>query len=128
MTRIRLALAATLLAGALASPATAGENARSGSFEGANGHVTTGGVSLVETGDGHVVRLAEDFSLDGAPDPRVVLGRDGEYVEAGDLGALEAKTGAQEYAVPGDIDASTYDTVFIWCGEFSVSLGSAALE
>ena len=51
--------------------AVAGQADASGTFTGANEHVTTGGVKIVKTENGGaVVILDSDFRLDGAPDPR----------------------------------------------------------
>lgn len=45
---------------------------RAGTFTGASGHITTGGIWAIKAGGGGaVVILGNDFSLDGAPDPRV---------------------------------------------------------
>lgn len=118
---------ALLLAAAIIAPATA-KAGDAGSFTGASNHITTGGVSIVETSAGSVVLLAADFSLDGAPDPRVGLGKDGTYDEATDLGELRSITGLQAYAVPAGVDASAYNEVYIWCRKFSVPLGVASLK
>lgn len=112
------AIAATVLSG----PALAGD--RTGTFKGENGHVTTGGVTVK---NGQIV-LEKDFSLDGAPDPRVGLGKGGRFAEGTDFVPLGAKTGKQTYAVPAGIDVNDYDTVFIWCRQFSVSLGQASVR
>ncbi|MGR3616119.1 MAG: DM13 domain-containing protein [Paracoccaceae bacterium] len=100
----------------------------SGHFTGASDHITTGVVSIVKKGDGYVVKLGDDFSLDGAPDPRVGLGKDGKYDPATDLGALANLTGAQEYTVPAGVDISGHNEVYIWCRKFSVPLGVAKLH
>ncbi|MEM9762380.1 MAG: DM13 domain-containing protein [Pseudomonadota bacterium] len=121
-TAIATAFAAPML---LSIPAFAGD---AGTFTGASNHITTGGVSIVETSAGKVVLLAADFSLDGAPDPRVGLGKDGEYDEATDMGELRSITGLQAYAVPDGVDVSGYNEVYIWCRKFSVPLGVATLD
>ncbi len=101
----------------------------SGTFKGASDHVTTGGVSIVKTANGgHVVILDTDFSLDGAPDPRVGLGKSGKFVESTDLGKLKKISGLQAYVVPASIDVSNFDEVYIWCRKFSVPLGVAKLK
>lgn len=101
----------------------------SGSFTGANDHITTGGVQIVKTADGGaVVILDSDFSLDGAPDPRVGFGRDGEYAAATDLGALQNLTGVQVYVVPPTVNVDDFNEVYIWCLKFGVSLGSADIS
>ena len=79
----------------------AGGAKKHGTFTGASDHITTGGVQIVKTANGGaVVILDSDFSLDGAPDPRVGLGKDGKYVAATDLGTLGHLTGVQVYIVP----------------------------
>ena len=101
----------------------------SGTFTGANDHITTGGVQIVKTADGGaVVILDSDFSLDGAPDPRVGFGKDGEYVAATDLGELQNLTGVQVYVVPPTVNVDDFNEVYIWCLQFNVSLGSADIS
>lgn len=109
---------------ALAAPAGAGE----GSFTGASGHQAGGAVELAETGGGWEIRFGRDFAFDGAPDPRVGLGRGGAYVEGTDFAPLRADAGAQVYQVPADLDAAAFDTVVIWCRKFAVPLATAPLD
>lgn len=109
--------------------AVAGQLSPNGTFKGASRHVTTGGVSIVKTADGGAkVVLGQDFSLDGAPDPRVGLGANGKYDDASDLGKLTKLKGTQTYAVPAGIDVSKYNEVYIWCRKYSVPLGVATLK
>ncbi|MQQ10453.1 twin-arginine translocation pathway signal protein [Epibacterium sp. SM1979] len=109
--------------------ATAGQSKTHGEFTGASDHVTTGGVKIIKTKDGGaVVILDSDFSLDGAPDPRVGFGKDGEFVDTADLGALQSKTGTQVYIVPASVNVNDFNEVYIWCKKFSVPLGVAALK
>ncbi|MGB5870496.1 MAG: DM13 domain-containing protein [Albidovulum sp.] len=125
------AVAATFLAFCAITPgiAAAETTAATGSFAGANDHVTTGGVSVIKTANGGaVVILDSDFSLDGAPDPSVGLGKDGKYVTAADLGDLNQNTGLQVFVVPAGVNVDDFNEVYIWCDEFSVSLGVAALR
>lgn len=101
----------------------------SGTFTGASDHITTGGVQVVKTADGGaVVILDTDFSLDGAPDPRVGFGNDGTYVEATDLGALQNLTGLQIYVVPPTVNVDDFNEVYIWCLQFGVPLGVAEIS
>lgn len=99
-----------------------------GSFVGRSDHVTTGAVEVVETANGAEIRLGEDFSLDGAPDPVVGLGHDNSFDPNTIAGPLRSLTGAQTYTVPDGIDVNDYTVVYIWCEEFAVPLGSAALN
>ncbi|MEM7615676.1 MAG: twin-arginine translocation pathway signal protein, partial [Pseudomonadota bacterium] len=69
-----------LLTAALAVPATLTRAATAvarGTFVGASNHITTGSVTIAEEGGAHYVLLGDDFSFDGAPDPKVALGKDG---------------------------------------------------
>ena len=124
-------LTAMLLALAvLATPALAETDARvvaSGEFHGASNHVTTGKVVIKQTADGFIVELAEDFSLDGAPDPKLGFGKDG-YDTSTTFAPLRSKTGAQRYAIPDGIDVANYNEFYIWCEQFSVPLGIAELQ
>lgn len=100
-----------------------------GGFVGKSNHITTGSVTIEKNDDGsHTVTLSEDFSLDGAPDPRVGFGKDGDYVLAADLGALKSLTGGQSYHVPASIDVTDFNELYIWCLQFSVPLGVADLN
>jgi hypothetical protein len=121
-------LAVTSLAPITASADQATAATATGTFTGANDHITTGGVSVVRTENGGaVVILDTNFSLDGAPDPSVGFGVDGEYIAATDLGELGENTGLQAFAVPASVDVDAFNEIYIWCDEFNVSLGVAIL-
>ncbi len=105
-------------------PAYAGDVVAKGSFTGASNHATTGGVHV--TAD--TVELQDDFSLDGAPDPKVGFGKDGVYDSDTTLAILESNTGAQTYQLPDDVDPKAYNEVYIWCEKFAVPLGVAKLQ
>ncbi|MEO1551721.1 MAG: DM13 domain-containing protein [Pseudomonadota bacterium] len=100
---------------------------RSGTFEGKSRHITTGTATLVVRDGMAEVQLGDDFTFDGAPDPKVALGRDG-YDPATLMGKLSSDTGPSSYAVPASIDASQYNEVWIWCERFNVPLGLAKLN
>lgn len=111
-----------------ATIATAGETTATGSFSGANDHITTGGVTIVKTADGGaVVILDTDFSLDGAPDPIVGFGKDGTFAKTSGLGSLLQNTGLQVFVVPASVDVDDFNEVYIWCEQFAVSLGVASI-
>lgn len=99
----------------------------SGKFVGASGHATTGTGGIVTQNGAAYVSLAEDFRFDGAPDPKVALGRDG-FDPATLLGALKSDSGAQSYRIPDGIDPAAYNEIWIWCEQFNVPLGSAKLS
>ena len=126
-----LIVAVVLVFAAAVTPATAADTtvAAKGTFTGASDHITTGGVSVIKTANGGaIVILDSDFSLDGAPDPRVGFGKDGEYVGATDLGILAHNTGMQVFIVPGTVNVDDFNEVYIWCRKFSVPLGLASLN
>jgi len=120
--------AALCVTGAPIALQAADDLLHSGTFEGASGHETSGGVTIVSTDNGIQVILGEDFYHDGAPDPHVGFGMNGDFDSASDLGMLTANTGGQVYEVPATLDISGYDEVYIWCVQYSVPLGVAALR
>ncbi|MEP5731106.1 MAG: DM13 domain-containing protein [Sulfitobacter sp.] len=121
-------LSAAFAAFLIVGPITAASADTTGSFTGANDHITTGGVSIVKNADGTAtVTFDETFSLDGAPDPRVGFGKDGTYVQASDLGELQNLKGAQTYIVPASVNLDDFNEIYIWCLKFNVSLGVAEL-
>ena len=100
-----------------------------GTFVGASNHVTTGGASIVKTaGGGAVIILDRNFSLDGAPDPRVGLGTSGKYDSATDSGKLGLLKGLQAFVVPAGVDISKYNEVYVWCRKANVPLGVAKIN
>jgi len=101
---------------------------RTGSFEGLSNHVTTGDVTIVSGDDGIQIVLAANFSFDGAPDPKVALGKDGKYAPATLIEPLRSNSGEQSYKVPASINVADYNEVYIWCEKFSVGLGVAPLS
>lgn len=131
MNHLRSFAATALIAAVTFLPtlASADQTAATGAFTGANNHITTGDVSIVRTADGGaVVILDSNFNLDGAPQPNVGFGKDGEYVSATDLGDLAQNTGLQVFLVPASINIDDFNEVYIWCAEFDVSLGVAPLN
>ena len=118
-----LTLAATGLVILPTTRLIAGGHGRTGTFEGASDHVTTG---TAEIADGQV-NLLDDFTFDGAPDPKVALGNDG-YDASTLMGALTSDTGASSYTIPDGIDPAQYNEVWIWCEQFNVPLGVATLN
>ena len=104
------------------------EQVRSGQFTGASNHVTTGTASIIREGDRYVVVLGDDFTLDGAPDPKVGFGTSGEYDIKSQLAHLQSNTGSQRYDVPAGLNIESYNELYIWCEKYSVPLGVAALQ
>lgn len=121
----RAALITTTL---ILSPAAfAAEKLGMGSFTGKSRHVASGTVTIVDEGNRTLLVLGNDFRFDGAPDPKVALGRDG-YDADTLLAPLASNSGSQTYVLPASIDASAYNEVWIWCEEFNVPLAMAPLN
>ncbi len=107
----------------------ADSHAARGLFQGASNHQTTGEVEIVKAADGNYqIVLGDNFSFDGAPDPRVGLGSNGKFDSRSDAGALASNSGGQSYAVPAGVDAKSYNEVYIWCRKYSVPLGVAKVK
>ena len=100
----------------------------SGEFTGMNDHIVSGKVSIVKTDAGYEIVMADDFLFDGAPDPKVALGKDGAYDPATQIEALKSDSGAQRYIVPASVDITQFNEVHIWCEKFSVGLAIAPLN
>ncbi|MEM7522897.1 MAG: DM13 domain-containing protein [Pseudomonadota bacterium] len=88
----------------------------------------TGTVSIEREGGKTFVVLSEDFTLDGAPDPKLGFGNDGDFDADTIFAKLETLTGSQRYEVPPSLKIADYDTFTVWCEQFSVPLGSASLN
>jgi hypothetical protein len=86
-------------------------------------HKGSGKATLLETNEGKVIRF-EDFQVTNGPDLYVWLTKNpnpttdieslGEYI---DLGRLKGNVGNQNYNVSQNIEG--YDTVVVWCKQFS---------
>lgn len=103
-------------------PAFAG--GKSGSFTGDSNHVTKGNVTVK---NGKII-LEDSFWFDGAPDPRVALGKSGKFTKGTDFAVLKKNAGKQTYSIPANLKDSDFDTVVIWCRKFSVPLGHAKIK
>ncbi len=103
-------------------------DSRSGNFKGLNNHTVTGTATIVKTDSGYQIQLSEDFTFDGAPDPKIALGTDGSYDHSTIIRLLDSNTGAQTYDVPASIDVSKYNEVHIWCEKFAVGLAVAPVN
>lgn len=121
-------LFAALVAALAISLTSLPASAASGTFKGINNHVASGKVSVEKRGNGYVIVLADSFTFDGAPDPRIAFGKNGKFAAKTDFKPLKSNNGAQEYAVPASIDVSKYNEVHIWCRKFSVGLAIAKLN
>lgn len=101
----------------------AGGHGRLGEFKGASGHTTTGTAEIA----GNQINLLADFRFDGAPDPKVALGKNG-FVRETLMGPLKSDSGKQSYTAPAGIDTGEFNEVWIWCEKFNVPLGVARIK
>lgn len=102
--------------------------AKTGTFKGLSRHVTKGSISIVQADSGYIVLLESDFSLDGAPAPSLGFGKDGKFDPATEFTQLAGIKGAQVYAVPSSINPLDFNEFYVWCADFTVPLGVAALK
>ncbi|MBM3910109.1 MAG: DM13 domain-containing protein [Thaumarchaeota archaeon] len=101
----------------------------SGTFVGVGDgiHDAQGHALVVPLEDGQKLLRLEDFSSTNGPDLYVYLASDSSASDYVSLGRLKANNGNQNYDIPAGFDLSKYDTVLIWCKQFSVLFGSAEL-
>jgi len=99
-----------------------------GEFTGASGHETSGSVTVTKQDGRYVVSLAGNFSLDGAPDPYVSLGKGNRPLEGGLIAMLKSHKGAQSYAIDAGKVLDGSNQVIIWCKKYAVPLGVAAIK
>lgn len=110
----------------------------SGSFV-SHEHTTTGTASVYRLPDGrHQLALA-DLSTTNGPDVRVWLsagpvieGRAGWFTAGDhahlDVAPIKANRGNQLYDLPEDFSLDGWQSVVLWCEDFSVSFGAATLS
>lgn len=110
----------------VAAPAIAGD--KSGNLRGASGHITTGKVEIVNKGGVIQVILADNFTFDGAPDPKLGFGNSGKYDLKTTFAPLKSLKGKQVYTLPSGIDPSKYNEFYVWCERFGVPLGVASIR
>ena len=111
-----------------AEPETIESSKFAGSFIGVGDgiHYAQGSAKVIPVSEGSILRL-EDFRSTNGPDLYVYLSSDKDAKDFVSLGKLKANIGNQNYEIPDGTDLSKYDTVLIWCQQFSVLFGSAEL-
>lgn len=90
-------------------------------------HDAQGDVIVIESDDGSRFLRFENFKATNGPDLFVYLATDETGDDFVSLGMLKGNIGNQNYMIPPGADLSNYDTVLIWCKQFSVLFGSAKL-
>lgn len=101
-------------------------------------HTTTGTASIYRLSNGRYQLALADLNTSNGPDVRVwfsagpvVEGRDGWFTAGKyphlDIAPIKGNRGNQVYDLPEDFDPAAWPTVDLWCEDFSVSFGAAAL-
>ena len=90
-------------------------------------HSAQGTAKVLQLDDVTFLRL-EDFKATNGPDLHVYLATDEKATDYVDLGSLKANIGNQNYQIPEGTDLAKYDTVLVWCKQFSVLFGHAELS
>jgi hypothetical protein len=101
-------------------------------------HETSGTVRVIQLPDGSRQLAIEDLETTNGPDVHVWLsagpvveGFDGWFTAGGhpyvDLGMIKGNQGDQLYDIPTGVDLAAYPTVDLWCVQFAVSFGAAAM-
>jgi hypothetical protein len=97
---------------------------RSGTLRGTDTEHPASGKIVV---DGSTIKL-EEVNITEAPDARVILTKNYEEGQSVKCGKLQGFTGSHEYVIPEGTDVGTFDSVVIWCDQFSVPIGQAQLS
>ncbi|WP_395399261.1 DM13 domain-containing protein [Arthrobacter sp. UC242_113] len=101
-------------------------------------HATTGTVRIIQQPGGKRVLTLENLDTSNGPDVHVWLsaadvveGTAGWFTagsaEYFDLGVIKGNKGNQVYALPDELDLARFQSVDLWCVQFSVSFGAAQL-
>jgi len=97
---------------------------RTGILKGTDSEHPASGKVIVSDGK---IKL-EDVNITMAPDGRVLLTKNSDKASSVSSGALKAFTGSHEYDIPAGTRIDDYDSVVIWCDQFSVPIGQAKLS
>ena len=91
-------------------------------FKGMNGHIATVRAEIAKKDGGFAVNFLDDFTFDGAPDPKIALGNN-SFDKSTIMGTLKSLNGASSYEVSRGINPDDYNEVWVWCERFNVGLG-----
>lgn len=73
------------------------------------------------------IKLA-NVNISEAPDARVILAKNFDESSGVRCGELKDFSGSHEYDIPAGTNIDEYDTVIVWCDQFSVPIGQAKLS
>lgn len=97
---------------------------RTGELKGTDAEHPASGKVIVT---GEKIKL-ENVNISAAPDARVILAKNFDESTSVRCGELKDFSGSHEYDIPADTKIDEYDTVVVWCDEFSVPIGQAKLS
>ncbi len=103
----------------------------SGEWQGADDfHFGSGGARIVESADGSLSLVLEDFSVQNGPDLFVYVSPDpdGWTEEAVNLGGLKATDGTFSYEIPPEVSIDDIASAVVWCKAFGVLFATAAFD
>lgn len=116
-----------LVAFGLATATVSAQTLKSGSFRGAGGHKSSGGVRIVKANGATRVVFSANFKLDSAPDARIAFGN-GRYQRGTIFARLRKLRGSQSYVVPARLKAERFSQVWLWCKRFNAPLAVARVR
>ncbi|MEM8612924.1 MAG: DM13 domain-containing protein, partial [Cyanobacteria bacterium P01_H01_bin.105] len=93
---------------------------------------TSGGATVINENGKYYLELDGSFSTEEGPDLFVLLHKEAipqsysaeQYVNLGDLQSIE---GSQRYEIPEGISIEEFKSAVIWCRQFDVTFGYAAI-
>ncbi len=100
----------------------------SGSFEGDTGHTVEGSAELFFNSETNTYSLVlDEFTSDNGPRLNVYLATNSSASSFTDLGPLTSTNGTLRYDFPASQFNPARDNVLIWCVQFGINFGTAAL-
>ena len=113
-----------------ANPCAAAAIAK-GTFQGVD-HPTQGTATIVEEDGKRYLEFDADFESDDGPDLFVLLHEEAvpqsyDSEQFVNLGELQTTAGSQRYEIPEGVSVEDFRSAVIWCRQFNVTFGFAAL-
>ncbi len=101
---------------------------RTARLTGAENHHAAGTVTITKEKTGSSILTLADIRVDKVPDGQVYFAKGGDYSRGVELGKLKQFSGTVAYPIPTGVRVEDYDSVVIWCKQFSVEIGHAFFE
>jgi Electron transfer DM13 len=99
----------------------------SGSFVSSGNYSTTGEVKLIQKADQKKYLVITNLKSSAGPDLRLYLAEDNSAKAFSEV-ANKVVNGNSEIEIPTSVNTDKQKSVLIWCKQFSVLFGSAALK